>query len=278
MIKHDQGRVLDRQPKKQSGVQSVAVGMRLLKALASIGGKATLNELAESVSMNPAKVHRYLVSLSDAGFTERTARGRYDLGPYILELAITYLSRLDPTAVAAPMIERLWSETDEGVILSVWGESGTTVIRWLQSRRPISVGIRPGSVFSLLMSASGRIFLAYLPQQVTAPTMQAELAHFADQPDPLAPASLAAVQAIVEETRQHGLARVEGHSIENVSALAAPVFDYRGQCVLALALFGFKSSFDASFRGRNAHLVKKAAADISKRLGYVHAECAADTV
>ena len=222
--------------------------------------------------MNPAKVHRYLVSLSEAGFTQRTARGRYDLGPYVLELAIAYLSRLDPTAVAAPMIERLWSETEEGVILSVWGESGTTVIRWLQSRRAVSVGIRPGSVFSLLMSASGRIFLAYLPQRLTASTVQAELARFAAEPNPLAPDSAAAVQAIIDETRYYGLARVEGHSIENVSALAAPVFDYRGQCVLALALFGFKSSFDASWQGGNARLVRESAAEISKRLGYVRTE------
>lgn len=265
------------QRRKQGGVQSVAVGMRLLKALAAIGGKATLNELAESVGMHPAKAHRYLVSLSDAGFTERTARGRYDLGPYVLELAIAYLSRLDPTAVAGPMIERLWSETDEGVILSVWGESGTTVIRWLQSRRPISVGIRPGSVFSALMSASGRVFLAYLPEQVTVPAVQTELTRFAATPDPLAPKSLEAVRGIVEETRRYGLARVEGHSIENVSALAAPVFDYRGQCVLALALFGFKATFDASWGGRNASLVKKAAAQISARLGYVSRESHLDS-
>lgn len=255
--------------KKQAGVQSVAVGMRLLKALAAIGGKATLNQLAAAVGMHPAKAHRYLVSLTEAGLTERSARGRYDLGPYVLELSIAYLSRLDPTAVAGPLIEQLGSETEEGVILSVWGELGTTVIRWLQSRRPISVGIWPGSVFSVLMSASGRIFLSYLPQQITSRAVASELAGLSAGSDPLAPKSPAAVQGIVDETRRQGLARVEGHSIENVSALAAPVFDYRGQCVLALALFGFKSTFDASWQGRNARLVKQAAAEISGRLGYV---------
>ena len=257
---------------RSAGVQSVEVGLRLLKALASVGGKATLNQLAASVGMHPAKAHRYLVSLCDAGFTRRSARGRYDLGPYALELSIACLSRLDPTAVAGPMIEQLWSETDEGVILSVWGESGTTVIRWLQSRRPVSVGIRPGSVFSTLMSASGRVFLSYLPQQLTAATVQAELARLSVGGNPLAPRSPAEVGRIVEETRRQGLARVEGHSIENVSALAAPVFDYRGQCVLALALFGFKSTFDAGWRGDNARLVKRVAAGISERLGYVHSD------
>ena len=64
-------------------------------------------------------------------------------------------------------------------------------------------------------------------------------------------------------------ARVEGHSIEYVSALAAPVFDYRGELVLSLALFGFKSGFDVGWGGRNAQLLRRTADSISERLGYV---------
>ena len=90
----------------RGGVQSVEVGMRLLKTLSEIGGRATLNELSRALDMHPAKVHRYLVSLVATGFVKRTAHGRYDLGPYLLELATAYLSRLDPTTIASPIIER----------------------------------------------------------------------------------------------------------------------------------------------------------------------------
>ena len=251
------------------GVQSVDVGMRLLKALANKHGQATLNELAEATGLHPAKVHRYLVSLINAGFVERTAHGRYDLGDYVLEFATSYLSRLDPTTIAAPYIEDLWSKTDQGVILCVWGESGTTVIRWLQSQLPISVGIRPGSVFSTTMSAAGRIFLSYLPSHVTRATVETELTNLHASDNPLAPKDAHEIQAIVAQTRTRGLARVEGHSIEYVSALAAPIFNYRGRVTLALSLFGFKSNFDVSWDGRNAKLVKTAAENISQQLGYI---------
>ncbi len=255
--------------KKRGGVQSIDVGMHLFKTLASIRGDTTLNELAGMIDMHPAKVHRYLVSLSESGLVEQTARGRYDLGPYILELATSYLSRLDPMAIAGPMIEDLWAQTNEGVILCVWGEAGTTVVRWMQSRRPISVGIRPGSIFSTTMSASGRVFLAYLPPQLTKGTVEFELQQFAIKPNPLAPKSLEEVDAIIDETRTRGLARVEGHSVEYVSAVAAPVFDYKGNPVLALALFGFKSEFDVDWDGDNARMVKQTAAAISGKLGYI---------
>jgi len=253
----------------RGGVQSVEVGMRLLKALSEIGGRATLNELSTALAMHPAKAHRYLVSLVESGFVKRTAHGLYDLGPYVLELATAYLSRLDPTSIASPIVEKLCADSNEGVILCVWGSAGTTVIRWLQSRRPISVGIRPGAVFSTTMSAAGRIFLAYLPRELTLPVVQAELTHLATEGNPLAPKSILEVERIKEETRQQGLARVSGHSVEYVSALGAPVFDYRGDLVLSLVLFGFKSSFDISWDGRNARLLKAAAGDISSKLGYL---------
>jgi len=253
----------------KGGVQSVEVGMGLLKALAAMGGHASLNELCETVKMHPAKAHRYLTSLVNTGFVARTSHGRYDLGPYGLEFSTLFLSRLDPTSVATGIIESLRDRTDEGVILTVWGSAGTTVIRWFQSRRPISVGIRPGTNFSTIMSASGRVFMAYLPRELTQPLVDKELIAFESSPHKLAPGNREEVDDIIQETRQHGLGRVLGHSVEGVSSLAAPIFDYRGELVLSLALFGFKSRFDADWNGRNAQLLRLTAGDISAQLGYI---------
>tara|TARA_R110002167_G_scaffold1581_6_gene7613 strand:- start:1936 stop:2748 length:813 start_codon:yes stop_codon:yes gene_type:complete len=255
----------------KGGVQSVEVGMGLLKALAAMGGHASLNELSTAVTMHPAKAHRYLTSLVNTGFVARTAHGRYDLGPYGLEFSTLFLSRLDPTSVASDSIEALRDRTEEGVILTVWGSAGTTVIRWFQSRRPISVGIRPGTNFSTTMSASGRVFMAHLPRELIRPLVEKELAAFREQPHKLAPGNWEEVAEIIDETRQSGLGRVLGHSVEGVSSLAAPIFDYRGELVLSLALFGFKSRFDAAWDGRNAQLLRQTAGDISAQLGYLPA-------
>ncbi len=258
-----------RQTGTKGGVQSVEVGMTILKTLSSYGGKASLNELSEQTGIHPAKVHRYLVSLVETGFVTRTAHGHYDLGPYVLEFATSYLSRLNPTSIATSMIEQLWTQTNEGVILSVWGAHGTTVIRWLQSRQPISVGIRPGTTLSTTMSASGRIFLAYLSPEATQSSVEMDLALYNKTPHPLAPTTMDEVDALSKETRKKGLARVTGHNVEYVSSVAAPVFDYRGEVVMSLALFGFKTNFDVDWNGSNAKLLKRITSEISSKLGYV---------
>jgi len=256
-------------PATRSGVQSIEVGMHILKTLAGAGTDLSLNEISERSGIHPSKIHRYLVSLGHTGLVKKTAHGRYDLGPYVLELGVNYLSRLDPSAIALPVMEELRSQTDEGIILNVWGDSGSTVIRWYQSRHPISVGIRPGATFLTTMSASGRVFLAWLPDHETRPVVEAELRRLEQEGHPQRPRSLEEIERIKQETRARGLARVEGHSVKGISALAAPIFDYRGEISLTLALFGFSSSFDADWDGDNARLLKAAAAEISRQSGWI---------
>ena len=176
-------------PTVKGGVQSVEVGMFILKTLAANGHSVSLNELSEQTGIHPSKIHRYLTSLVHSGIVAKTAHGQYDLGDYVLELGTGYLSRLDPTSVANPVMERLRSKTDEGIILNVWGTSGTTVIRWFQSHHPISVSIRPGATFLTTMSASGRVFLTYLPKEMTQAVVDSELAQLKKEHNKQAPQS-----------------------------------------------------------------------------------------
>ncbi len=254
------------------GVQSVEVGIKLLKAFSSVGDQPSLNELAKFTKMHPAKAHRYLVSLVQTGLVKKTKYGRYALGPYILELATTYLARLDPNAIAYSMVEEMRAKTDEGLILSVWSPSGPTVIRWFQSRHPVSVSISPGVNIPTLMSASGRVFLAHLPKDQTRMIVERELDAAAQSTDPKALKTWTEVEDVIKETRRQGLASVTGHAVEWVSSLAAPIFDYRGEMVLSLAMFGFKTNFDVSINGQNAKILRQTVDGISKKLGYIPTE------
>ncbi|HEY5717563.1 MAG TPA: helix-turn-helix domain-containing protein, partial [Motiliproteus sp.] len=55
----------------KGGVQSVEIGMALLKTLAAMGGHVSLNQLSEAMDIHPAKAHRYLTSLVNSGFVTR---------------------------------------------------------------------------------------------------------------------------------------------------------------------------------------------------------------
>ncbi|MCZ6859922.1 MAG: hypothetical protein O7I42_06550 [Alphaproteobacteria bacterium] len=78
---------------------------------------------------------------------------------------------------------------------------------------------------------------------------------------------------ILAETHAHGLARVEGDLLPGVAALSAPVFDHQGEIAAVISTLGPQGSFDSSWQGALAGKLRRAARDLSHRLG--HGETAA---
>ncbi len=54
----------------------------------------------------------------------------------------------------------------------------------------------------------------------------------------------------------------------SVPSLSAPVFDYRGQIVAAISTLGAQGDFDSKASGTIGKKLKKAADELSRRLGH----------
>jgi len=102
------------------------------------------------------------------------ASGRYDLGPAAVRFGLASIERFDTVRYAASDLQRLRDEIGETVSLIVWAEGGPTVVRTENSRHDVALTMRVGAVLPLARSASGRLFLTYLPRERTA---AAELAN-----------------------------------------------------------------------------------------------------
>lgn len=251
--------------REQQGVQSAEVGLAVLAALAGLGAPASLSAIAAAADLAPAKAHRYLVSLLRAGMAvQDPASGRYDLGPAALELGLAALGRLDPQRLATDSLAALRDRLDETVCLLVWGNRGPTVVHWQPSSQAVTVNIRVGAVLPLLRSASGRVFLAWLPPAVTGPLIAAEAAA-AGWSDAETGRRIA---ALVETVRRDRLGRTDGDVLPGVSAVSAPVFDHRGDLVFALTALGPSSGFDAGKAAAPARETRAVANALSQRLGH----------
>jgi len=93
---------------KRQGINSIVVGLKLVKELVALGRPAPLREVAQAADMHPAKAHRYLVSFVRSGLVKQTPDDSlYDLGPYALELSLACLSRLDAVRLGSTVLEPL---------------------------------------------------------------------------------------------------------------------------------------------------------------------------
>jgi DNA-binding IclR family transcriptional regulator len=105
----------------------------------------------------------------------------------------------------------------------------------------------------LLNSATGRIFLAYLPKRQTQRLVALET-----------PARNRDVEALAARVRANGMAQVSGDHIPGLSAISAPVLDAHGEAAAAITLVGLSSGFAPD----TIAALRSTARDASSALGW----------
>ena len=263
---------------QRAGIQSVEVGFELLNALSEAPGALMLRDLAAAAGMSAAKAHRYLVSFQRMGLVMQDPLStRYDLGPAALRLGLASLSRLDGVRLARERVPALLAQTGHTVAIAVWGNQGPTMVHWAEAPQTVPVTLRLGDVMPLLTSATGRCFAAFMAgdgrdAQRIAPMIRSELALLKKLPesDPSTrdlPRSPQAVQAMLDDARQHGMARVVNSLLPGVGGFCAPVFDAQGHIALGLVVLGSVTTLDTDWQGKPACALLAAARQLSADLG-----------
>ena len=254
--------------KARAGIQSVEVGFALLDTLAHAKGPLMLRDLAAAAAMSAAKAHRYLVSFQRLGLVVQDSSARYDLGPAVLKLGLTAITRMDAVKLARERVPALMADIGHTLALAVWGNHGPTIVHWEESPLAVTVNLRLGDVMPLLSSATGRCFAAHVSRDAIAPLLREELARARALQRTDLPQTPAELNAMLKEVRDHGLARVVDHLLPGVVGFCAPVFDFDGHMVLGIVTLGSAATLDADWDGKVATTLLEAARQLSRDLGY----------
>lgn len=219
------------QKSSRSGVQSVDIALGILQVLMHAETPLSLKEFSYRCRMSPSKLHRYLHSFAEAGLITHTHRaGEYALGKLALELGLAAIQRIDLLNNAADMLHLLAIETGAPASLSVWSAHGPTIIRWQRGSEPINTAFSVGSVLPLLISATGNVFLAYLPERTTAPVISREASS-------IPPAELTrTIDDIKQVVRREGHAISRGAFIPGLTGLAAPILNGDHEALAAVTI------------------------------------------
>ena len=250
------------------GIQSVETGMRLLNALvehALDSPPPMLKTLALRAGMHPAKAHRYMVSLVRVGLAERDpVTDRYRLGSAARHMGIRSLQGLDVVRIASGRLEAISAQVQQSVALAIWTVIGPMVVGVHDHRGRFTIGLRVGEAMPLTRSATGMIYAAWAGA-TSKDLVKKELA--TNRAKGRSPATKAELDGIIASVRANGMAQFKSESI-GVSAISAPLFDYRGELVGALTSLGSPHYFDDSMSGPIAQTLMSHARQISAELGY----------
>ena len=257
-----------RNSKGIAGVQSVETGMALLRVLARGDGPMKLSDLAAAAGMSTSRAHKYLASFIRCGLVRQNQpSSRYGMGALAAELGFAALRNMDVVELAQDTLDDLRDRLQTVVSFAVWANRGPTIIRRAVHEQSVSLVVQLGGVMTMLTSAGGLVFSAYLDRAVTEPLMRAELAERRGLAARAGLRTMRGVDTILAQVRAQGFASISGTQHRGIAAASAPVFDYTGKIVASLTLVGVDGILDLEPEGRTVRTLLKAAADLSRRAG-----------
>jgi len=215
---------------KRRGIQSIDTGIRLLEVMERADGPLALKELSAKADLDPSSAHRYLASFVRCGLVRQDPDTRYDFGPLALHIGLAAVRRIDLVQVTERALPALVAETGYTALLAVWSNRGPTVVHWQRGPTPFVTNLALGSVLPVSRSATGAVFVAFLPATVTADALAAEARRETIDRDAFARA--------VERARKTRLAFVDSSVIPGLAAVSSPVLHWNGEAAATVTLIG----------------------------------------
>lgn len=145
-----------------SGIRTIHVATRILKALAEYRDPVRVTDLARQLNMTMPTVSRHLSTWRELGFVDKPdGQETYRLGTTLFMLGQAAAEQNTHVSVAYPFLRALRDQVRETTVFSTRFQDQATVLVCLDSGRPTTIVIRPGSTLKLPYSPSARILWAF---------------------------------------------------------------------------------------------------------------------
>jgi DNA-binding IclR family transcriptional regulator len=217
----------------RGGVQSVERAVALLKAVASGSEPATAAELAIRCGLNRSTAWRLLGTLEDAGLVERDPlTQRYGVGYAAFQVA----SAAEDDAIARrvrPILTRVAEETGEIVTLAAARRFSLVYVDQADPPKTLSPSWM-GRPIPLHATSSGKVFLAWLPEQERDSLLAGELEAFTDRTI----VDRAQLEEELAEIRRLGYGTCTGEFEDFSNGVSAAVLDRRMRPLVIVNIWG----------------------------------------
>jgi IclR family KDG regulon transcriptional repressor len=211
-------------------IQSLARGLKILELLNHAQDGISITELADQLQVDKASASRLVSTLARYGYAEKDrATRRYHLGPQVVSLSRSVLTRLPLREAAKPYLRQLMEQTGECAHLAVPAQEKVLYIDQVESPASLRVNAQIGTMNPLHCTALGKALLAFgevkIPENLERCTPQTIK-------------SKRALQQQLEEIRKTGYA-VDNEEFDiGVRCIAVPVFDFRHKAIGAIGISG----------------------------------------
>jgi IclR family transcriptional regulator, pca regulon regulatory protein len=218
-------------------LRAFARGIRVICAFDEQHPRMTLSEVAERTGLTRANARRILLTLQTLGYVSQEDR-QFTLRPRVLEIGYAYLSSLDLSFFAQPIIDDLVERTHVPCNLAMLDKD--EIIYVLRSSSPHTptppIPLNVGRSFPAYVTPMGRILLGALPpEELEACLARADIQQFTHKTI----VDRERLKKVIQRDAAQGWSFVTGEQADWIASIGVPIRDVAGTAIAAIGMGWF---------------------------------------
>ena len=239
---------------KLTSVRSIERALNILDCFTREKPSLTLADISKQVGLYPSTTLRLLTTLENRNYLKRDEKTlEYSLGYRLVNLGALCLASENLRDIARPFLIKLRDKYNESVGLYIRHNDVRVCIDSVASTQPLHRAIDIGRQMSLTRGASGKLLLAYLPENDIDRILQKDPYVTREQ---------------LKEIREAGFAVSFSEREQNLVSIATPIFDSEQRIQAALFISGPSNRITPQRLPEIVDYMKELASSVSMLLGY----------
>jgi IclR family transcriptional regulator, acetate operon repressor len=197
-------------------------------------GRVSTADVVTALGIPKTTAHRLVGNLEDFGFLEHgIERGRYQIGPRLLELATNILAASTSHGPIHALLMELSRRTSETVSLGVMRGSEVVYIDSAIGNSPLTLNFQKGHRAPVHCTSSGRVFLANMEKK------QLDAYMLSGPWEPITPYTIVDPDRLrleIDQVRKQGYASNDSEFAIGVVGTAVPIAGPNGRVMACLSI------------------------------------------
>lgn len=246
-------------------LQTVERALQLLEILAEHPRGMQPKEIEEVLELNKVTVHRLLATLENRGFIERISNA-YVIGLKVVELSSMKLSNVELKTEAVPYLRELVSRIGLPVQMAILEGIEAVFIEKIECMNSFRMYSQIGKRIPVYASGVGKVLLLQESDEAIKHRLEGvEFNAFTSK----TPKDVDELLEAIKVARKKGYAVDDEEHEKGIFCVAAPIYDYRDRIIAAISVGDINRQFIKGTNAKQIELIKQAAREISRRLGYL---------
>ncbi len=239
-------------------------GLDILEILCRSERPMTQKEIANGLGRSLGEIYRMVACLVERNYVSQVDDSSYTITSKLFELAHINPPTHRLLFEAQPVMQSLAKQVEQSCHLTVYSQGKQIVLTKVDAPSGMGFSVRTGSELDVLISASGRVLLAFQDDKTTKLWIEESIQLRPDQSDPQ-------IATILESIRKIGYESVPSVQVRGLYAVSFPILDTQGRAMAALTV-AYAERIDQSQRKSIPEVteaLRAAARSLSEKVGGV---------